>query len=116
MSSFALVVLIFNASIFDSTKVLALLAQPFILCFPFALINSAFGANFFFLPNNNQKLEASISNLYEYRYGGEMIDKAAHLTQQSEERIHHVLMGGLDYQINFNDDESSLITYVARIF
>ena len=30
-----------------------------------------------------------------------------------EERIHHVLMGGLDYQINFNDDESSLITYVA---
>ena len=77
------------------------------------LKNTAFGANFFFLPNNNQKLEASISNLYEYRYGGEMIDKAAHLTQQSEERIHHVLMGGLDYQINFNDDESSLITYVA---
>ena len=77
------------------------------------LKNTAFGANFFFLPNKNQKLELNISNLYEYRYGGEMIDKPAHLTQQSEERTHHVLMGGLDYQINFNDDKSSLITYVA---
>ena len=42
-----------------------------------------------------------------------MTDKSAHLAQQSEERTHHVLMGGLDYQINFNDDKSSLITYVA---
>ena len=77
------------------------------------LKNTAYGANFFFLPNKNQKLELNISNVNEYRYGGEMIDKPAHLTQQSEERTHHVLMGGLDYQINFNDDKSSLITYVA---
>lgn len=77
------------------------------------LKNTAFGANFFFLPNKNQKLELNISNLHEYRYGGEMIDKSAHLTQQSEERTHNVLMGGLDYQINFNDDKNSLITYVA---
>jgi len=77
------------------------------------LKNTAYGANFFFLPNKNQKLELNISNVNEYRYGGEMVDKPAHLTQQSEERTHHVLMGGLDYQINFNDDKSSLITYVA---
>ncbi len=77
------------------------------------LKNTAFGANFFFLPNKNQKLELNISNVHEYRYGGEMTDKSAHLAQQSEERTHHVLMGELDYQINFNDDESSLITYVA---
>ena len=77
------------------------------------LKNTAFGANFFFLPNKNQKLELNISNLYEYRYGGEMINKPSHLTQQSEESTHHVLMGGFDYQINFNDDKSSLITYVA---
>lgn len=77
------------------------------------LKNTAVGANVFLLPNKNQKLEVNISNFYEYRYGGEMVEKPAYLTQQSEERTHHVLMGSLDYQINFNDKESSLITYLS---
>ena len=42
-----------------------------------------------------------------------MIDKEAHLAQQSEERLHNILMGGVDYQINFNDNQSSFIAYVA---
>ncbi|MCV6630870.1 MAG: TonB-dependent receptor [Flavobacteriaceae bacterium] len=73
------------------------------------LKNNNFGANLFFLPNENQKLELSISSLNEYRYGGEQVDKAAHLTTQSEERTHHVLMGSADYEINF--DKNSLIFY-----
>lgn len=77
------------------------------------LKNNAFGANFFFLPSENQKLEASISKLNEYRYGGEMVDGTAYLNQQAEERSHDVIMGNLDYQINFNNENSSLITYVA---
>lgn len=40
-----------------------------------------------------------------------MVDKAAHLAQQSEERTHNVIMGSLDYQINFNEEKSSLILY-----
>ncbi len=76
--------------------------------------NTSIGANMFFLPKENQKLELSISNIHEYRLGGEMItDKPAFLTQQSEERTHDVWMGSADYQINFNNDNSSLITYVA---
>ncbi len=75
------------------------------------LKNTALGANFFFLPSENQKLEASFSKLNEYRYGGEMVDQPAYLTQQSEERTHDILMGSLDYQLNFNNDNSSLITY-----
>ncbi len=75
------------------------------------LKNNSFGANFYFLPQENQKLEASISSINEYRYGGEMVDKAAHLAQQSEERTHNVIMGSLDYQINFNEEKSSLILY-----
>lgn len=77
------------------------------------LKNTSFGANLFFIPSDNQKLEASFSSLNEYRYGGEMVDKAPHLALQSEERTHDVLMGSLDYQINFNNDDSSVIAYLA---
>jgi len=77
------------------------------------LVNNSFGANLFFKPTHNQKLELSFSSLTEYRYGGEMVNKPAYQTQQSEERTHYVLMGGLDYQINFNQENSSFITYLA---
>ncbi|MDT7827520.1 TonB-dependent receptor [Pricia sp. S334] len=73
------------------------------------LKDNSFGVNAFFLPDENSKLEASLSSMYEYRYGGEMVDKPAYLAKQSEERDHHVLMGSLDYQLNF--DRSSLILY-----
>jgi outer membrane receptor for ferrienterochelin and colicins len=75
--------------------------------------NNSIGANFFLLPTENQKIELSISNLNEYRFGGEMVDKPAYLTQQSEERKHKIWLGSLDYQINFNNDKSSFITYGA---
>jgi outer membrane receptor for ferrienterochelin and colicins len=75
--------------------------------------NNSVGANFFLKPTENQKLELSLSNLNEYRFGGEMVDKPAYLTQQSEERKHKIWLGSLDYQINFNDQKSSLITYAA---
>ncbi|TLP82352.1 TonB-dependent receptor [Maribacter sp. ACAM166] len=73
------------------------------------LKDNSFGVNAFYLPTENSKLEASVSSLYEYRYGGEIVDKPAYLAKQSEERDHHILMGSLDYQINF--DKSSLIFY-----
>ncbi len=77
------------------------------------LRNNSFGANFFFLPKENHKLEVSLSNLREYRYGGEMVDGPAHLALQSEERNHNVLVGNIDYQVNFNDENSSFIAYAA---
>ena len=77
------------------------------------LENVSFGSNFFFSPTKNQKLEFSLSNLNEYRYGGEMVNKPTYLTQQAEERKHKVWMGTADYQINFNDNNSSFITYFA---
>ena len=77
------------------------------------LENTSFGTNIFFLPEDNQKIEISLSNLNETRYGGEMVEIPAYLTQQSEERIHKVWMGSVDYQINFNNENSSLITYYA---
>jgi outer membrane receptor for ferrienterochelin and colicins len=75
--------------------------------------NNSIGANLFFKPTDNQKIELSISNLNEYRFGGEMVDKPAYLTQQSEEGKHKIWLGSLDYQYNFKDQKSSLITYAA---
>lgn len=76
------------------------------------LRNNTFGANLFYKPTDNQKLELNFTSMYEYRYGGEMTDKLAHLAKQSEERIHHILMGGLDYEISFNN-LTSLNAYFA---
>lgn len=77
------------------------------------LKNNAFGANLFFLPTENQKLEINFSKMNEFRYGGEMVKKAPHFALQSEERTHDVYAGNIDYQINFNEGKSSLITYFA---
>ncbi len=75
------------------------------------LKNNSFGANLFYLPVKNQKLEISLSSINEYRYGGEMVKGPAHLAKQSEERTHNVFMGSLDYQVDFNEENSSLIAY-----
>ncbi len=75
------------------------------------LRDNTFGTSFFYLPAKNQKLSASINSINEYRYGGEITDKPAYLARQSEERTHNILMASLDYQVNFNDEKSSLTFY-----
>ncbi|NJK96389.1 MAG: TonB-dependent receptor [Bacteroidales bacterium] len=77
------------------------------------LKNNSFGVTSFLKPTPNQKLEFSFSSMYEYRYGGEMTDKAAHEAEQSEERTHNVIMGSVDYEIDLNNDKTSFITYLA---
>ena len=68
-----------------------------------SLRDNTFGATLFLLPSKNQKLEANLGSIHEYRYGGEMIDRVPHFSMQSEERVHNVLLGNLDYQINSKD-------------
>ena len=76
------------------------------------LSNISLGANFFLLPDDRQKIELSISNLNEYRYGGEQVEGPAHLALQAEERDTRVWMASADYQINFSSD-ATLIAYAA---
>jgi len=75
--------------------------------------NHSAGLTAFWLPTEDQKLEFSLARLSEYRYGGEMVEKAPHLAQQAEERDQAVWMSSLDYQINFNQGKSSLLSYLA---
>ena len=78
-----------------------------------AIQNNSFGANIFYKPSDEQKIEISFSSLYEYRYGGEIIDGEPYQALQSEERVHNILMSAIDYQIDFNNNKSSLVTYLA---
>ena len=75
------------------------------------LKDNSFGTNLFFIPSENQKLEISLSSIYEYRFGGEIVDKPAFQAQQSEERTHNILMGSADYSISFNENKNSLSIY-----
>lgn len=77
------------------------------------LKNNSFGAYLFFQPSDNQKIDINISSINEYRYGGEMAEGPAHMVEQAEERTHNVLIGNIDYQINFNEQNSSFIAFAA---
>jgi len=77
-----------------------------------SLTNNSFGFNSFFNLDENQKMEASFSSTHEYRYGGELLEGAAFLAQQSEERTHDILMGGLDYEYR-KSNQTSFSVYTA---
>lgn len=77
------------------------------------LSNNSFGLNSFFKIDENQKLEANLSSLYEFRRGGDSLEEPAYLALQSEERTHNVLMGGVDYQYTGNNNRNTLILYLA---
>jgi outer membrane receptor for ferrienterochelin and colicins len=49
------------------------------------LLNGSIGTNLFFLPSENQKLEISLSYMYEFRFGGDMSYIPGHFSLQSEE-------------------------------
>ncbi|MCU4177131.1 TonB-dependent receptor [Carboxylicivirga sp. N1Y90] len=77
------------------------------------LKNNSFGFTSFLLPAPNHKIELSLSSMHEYRRGGDREDLPAYLAEQTEERTHNVLMGGLDYSFNFNDNQSSFAAFLA---
>lgn len=78
-----------------------------------SLTNNSFGLNSFFRLDEKQKLEANLSSMHEYRYGGEMTDGPAYLARQSEERAHDVLMGGVDYELTSEEGDRTLALYTA---
>lgn len=65
------------------------------------LNNNSFGANLFYRPSPNQKIEASFTSMHEYRYGGEMTERKPHFAMQAEERTHDIFMGGIGLSPQF---------------
>ena len=77
------------------------------------LYNNSFGINSFFKPDENQKIEASFSSIHEFRYGGEMIAEPSYLAEQSEERTHNIITGGIDYELTSTNNQTTFAVYVA---
>jgi outer membrane receptor for ferrienterochelin and colicins len=77
------------------------------------LKNNSFGLNSLFKLDEKQQLEVNFSSMYEYRYGGEIRNMPAYLAKQSEERMHNVLLGGVDYKITSEDNRVSFVLYTA---
>jgi len=65
--------------------------------------NKSFGSSLYFNPSQKTSVEINLSNIYEYRYGGEMVDKPAYLSMQSEEREHNILLLSTDISIDYNN-------------
>lgn len=76
------------------------------------LRNFSLGTTIHYQPDEDQKLELSLSRLQEYRFGGQNTESEAHLAGQAEERHHDVYVGTLDYQYNI-DNNRSLIAYAS---
>ena len=55
----------------------------------------------------------NVNSIHEYRRGGNKIEEPAHMTDQSEERTHDILLGGLDYNWSMPSIMSSASAYIS---
>ncbi|MCB0760321.1 MAG: TonB-dependent receptor [Flavobacteriales bacterium] len=75
--------------------------------------NTSLGTQAYWVPADRHEVDLHFMYLDEYRYGGEIVDGPAHLALQSEERQHHVGMGGLDYRWHSRDDLTNVAVYAG---
>jgi outer membrane receptor for ferrienterochelin and colicins len=72
-----------------------------------------FGLNTYYNIGKYGVLGLNLNSIYEYRRGGNKIEEPAHKAEQSEERHHNILMGGVNYKTSLPNINSSLSMYFA---
>ncbi|MCW2263236.1 MULTISPECIES: TonB-dependent receptor [Sphingobacterium] len=77
------------------------------------LQNNSFGFNSFFKLSPQDKLEINGWSINEERKGGNKLDLQADKADQSEYRLHNILVGGFNYEHQAKDKESSFSVYGA---
>ncbi|MEJ8801878.1 TonB-dependent receptor [Pontibacter sp. H249] len=77
------------------------------------LKNNSFGFNAYFKPTDQDKLEVNGWSIHELRHGGDKLDKPADQANQSEYRIHDILVGGLNYDRRSNTGKTSYSIYAS---
>jgi outer membrane receptor for ferrienterochelin and colicins len=75
------------------------------------LTNNSFGFNTFFKFDPRNKLELNGWSINEERRGGNKIDEQADKADQSEYRLHNILVGGFNYEHRFANDNTSFSVY-----
>ncbi|GAB3195885.1 outer membrane receptor for ferrienterochelin and colicins [Pontibacter aydingkolensis] len=77
------------------------------------LKNNSFGFNAYFKPTSQDRLEVNGWSIHELRHGGNKLDKPADQADQSEYRIHDILVGGVNYEHRSKDGKTSYSIYTA---
>ena len=77
------------------------------------LQQTSFGGKWFLKLAPQHKLEANIWKIDAYRRGGDQLDLPADQAEQSEERDHQILAGGVNYVYQSNDKKTSGSTYFS---
>ncbi len=77
------------------------------------LQQTSFGAKWFLKLAPQHKLEANIWKIDAYRRGGDQMDLPADQAEQSEERDHQILAGGLNYVYQSKDKRTSGSSYFS---
>ncbi|MEZ4827890.1 MAG: TonB-dependent receptor [Bacteroidia bacterium] len=61
------------------------------------LENHSIGTKIYFKPRPGHKIGLNAWRIYEFRRGGNKFELPADQADQSEERVHHISVGGMDY-------------------
>ncbi|MDX5436466.1 MAG: TonB-dependent receptor, partial [Pontibacter sp.] len=77
------------------------------------LKNNSFGFNSYLKPSEQGKLEVNGWSIHELRHGGNKLDKPADQADQSEYRIHDILIGGVNYEHRSKNGKTSYSVYGA---
>ncbi|MCG8308324.1 MAG: TonB-dependent receptor [Cytophagales bacterium] len=72
-----------------------------------------FGLNTFYKVGKYSTLAFNVNGINEYRRGGNKIEEPAHKSDQSEERDHNILMGGLNFKTSMPGIKSSASIYLS---
>ncbi|TPE45826.1 TonB-dependent receptor [Pontibacter mangrovi] len=75
------------------------------------LKNNSFGVNAFFRPTDRDKLDVNGWSIYEERKGGNRLDEPADRADQSEYRLHNILVGGFNWDHRLGNGKSSFSVY-----
>ncbi|AKD04641.1 TonB-dependent receptor [Pontibacter korlensis] len=75
------------------------------------LKNNSFGFNAFFKPTERDKIDVNAWSIHEERKGGNKLDKPADQADQSEYRLHNILVGGFNWDHSLKNGRSSFSVY-----
>ena len=75
--------------------------------------NTTFGTKAFFKPGELSKITLNFNSIREYRRGGNMLDRAPHFTDITEELDHNTIIGGLTYEQFSKDRKNKFTAYFS---
>ncbi len=80
------------------------------------LRNNTVGAKAFARPNERSRLSVNLTAIREYRRGGNKLSLSPQFTDITEELDHDTFIGGIDYEVNSQDNTSQFQGYSSASY